>query len=52
MNRKTAFVMVWWNAYGNACQSDPMDKEAADIALASMHPSQEARLMLVYRSIN
>jgi hypothetical protein len=47
--KKAKYILIWWDAYGDVCgASTPMEKEEADIALAAMHPSQEARLMVVY----
>lgn len=48
MNRTAAYVLIWWNAYGQPQQSAPMDKATAAAALAAMHPTQDARLSLVY----
>lgn len=45
MERK--HIVVWWDAHGNARQSEKMDRSAAETFAAHMLPEQEARLVLV-----
>ncbi|MEJ2895829.1 hypothetical protein RVU96_16870 [Bordetella avium] len=45
MNRK--YIVMFWDAAGNARQSDKMDKTTAQAFAASMLPEQEARVVLV-----
>ncbi|WP_165360151.1 hypothetical protein [Achromobacter veterisilvae] len=45
MERK--HIVIWWDAHGNARQSEKMDKATAVTFAAHMLPEQEARLVLV-----
>lgn len=45
MERK--HIVVWWDAHGNARQSEKMDHATAETFAASMLLEQEARLVLV-----
>lgn len=46
---KTKYILISWDSYGDVCSASiPMEKEEADIALAQIDSSQEARLMVVY----
>lgn len=45
MERK--HIVVWWDAHGNARQSEKMDRATAETFAASMLPEQEPRLVLV-----
>ena len=42
------YKIVWWDSYGIARESALMDKATAEIALANMHPSQDAQIMFVW----
>ena len=39
------YRVMWWNAAGDACISDLMDKQTARAFCDSMLPEQEARLV-------
>ncbi|WP_313462382.1 hypothetical protein [Achromobacter sp.] len=45
MDRK--HIVIWWDARGNARQSEKMDRATAETFAAHMLPEQEARLVLV-----
>ena len=45
MQRK--YIVMWWDAAGNARQSEKMDQATAKTLAGSMFPEQEARLVLV-----
>jgi hypothetical protein len=45
MQRK--YIVMWWDAAGNASQSEKMEKASAQTFASSMLPEQEARLVLV-----
>ncbi|CAB3624509.1 hypothetical protein [Achromobacter pestifer] len=40
-------IVVWWDARGNARQSEKMERAAAEAFAARMLPEQEAHLILV-----
>ncbi len=41
------FVVFYWDAYGNAHNTERMDRATAEAFAASMHPTQEAKLVYV-----
>jgi len=45
---KAMYLVMYWDAYGAAHNTDPMDKAAAEAFASSMLPRQEARTVLVY----
>ncbi len=50
--RKPAYIVTWWDAYGNPHASEPMDIQKASTLAASMDVEQESCLMLVYIAEN
>ena len=41
------YCVMYWDAYGDAHITEKVDKATAKTVIASMHPSQEARLVFV-----
>ena len=46
--KKPMYCVKWWNAHGEPCISNPMDKQAANVFAASMNAEQEAIVFLIY----
>jgi len=46
--KKAAYCVQWWDAYGNAHTSLPMDNQTAKTFASSMDAEQEAQIILVY----
>jgi len=46
--KKPAYCVQWWDAYGNAYTSLPMDNQTAKTFASSMDAEQEAQIILVY----
>jgi hypothetical protein len=43
------YIVMYWDAYGNAHNTERMDRAAAEAFAASMLPAQEARIVYVTR---
>lgn len=48
MTKKALYRVMYWDAYGDAHVTEPMEKGKAETMAKSMLPHQDARTVLVF----